>query len=96
MTDVKVTVIDGNRIKVVTASRGLQGPQGPAGSGEGYVHDQPMPSALWTINHSLGKYPTVILTDTNLNSIDGLIEYVDLNTLTVAFNSTVAGKAVLN
>lgn len=92
----RVTVVNSSRVQVVTASRGLRGPIGPAGSGEGYVHEQAMPSALWTVVHNLNKYPTVIITDEDMNTIDGLVQYIDIDTLTVAFNSLTAGKAVLN
>lgn len=92
----RVIVEDSSRVQVVTASQGLRGPQGPAGSGEGYIHDQAMPASLWTVVHGLSKYPTVIITDVNMISIDGLVEYIDTNILQISFNSLVAGKAVLN
>ena len=70
----------------------------PAG---GYVHHQNVSAALWVVNHNLGqKYVVVeVIRNDNL-SVTGrydypTIDFVDNNTLTVAFNYTGTGHVVV-
>lgn len=53
-------------------------------------------SKTWTINHNLGKFPSVAVVDSGNNTIQGEIEYVNANTVKVHFNRAVGGKAYLN
>ena len=61
-----------------------------------YVHNQSTPSAIWTIQHDLGKFPSV--TAVNINNIESLgeVQYVDANNLTITFSAGFSGKAYLN
>lgn len=61
-----------------------------------HVHDQGVPSAIWTINHGLGCRPNVSVTDTGGQSYTGAVTYIDDNNLTIEFNSGFSGKAYLN
>lgn len=88
--------VENKVVHVVTARTGPQGVQGPPGSGATYVHDQAVPATVWTVTHNMNKYPAVVITDTNLIAIDGVLEYLSLNALQLSFNSAVAGKAVLD
>ena len=69
------------------------------GAGEGdknYLHDQGVVSAVWTISHSLGKYPSVSVVDTANQIVFGEIEYVDTNNIIITFNAAFSGSAYLN
>ena len=61
-----------------------------------YVHNQSTPSAVWTIQHNLSKFPSV--TAVNINNIESLgeVQYVDANNLTITFSAGFSGKAYLN
>jgi hypothetical protein len=80
---------------------GPQGPTGPAGrDGSGgdthYAHDQSVASASWVITHNLGKYPSVTITDSAGDEVEGEVRYNGVNSLTVKFSAPFAGKAYLN
>lgn len=67
-----------------------------AGADKTYVHDQNTASAVWTVTHNLGKFPSVSVVDTLNRAFVGLIEYTNNNVLTVTFNASMAGKAYCN
>jgi hypothetical protein len=77
---------------------GPQGPQGPPGTGGdlSYVYSQGSPSTLWTINHGLGKHPSVSVVDTA--GTEGLadVTYPSLNTVVLRFTFPLSGQAFLN
>ena len=61
-----------------------------------FVHVQSVPLATWTINHNLGRYPTVTVIDSfNDNVEGGAINYPSVNSLTVTFAGAFSGRAVL-
>ena len=66
------------------------------GSDLHYVHEQGMPSSVWTINHGLGKYPSATPVDTAGNVVGGAVNYIDLNTMTITFNAAFSGEAYVN
>ena len=77
--------------------QGIQGPVGPSGEGDlNYTHNQPNPSAEWTITHNLGKFPSVSVADSGGNQWQTEVDYVDENTCIVRFSSAFSGKAYLN
>lgn len=62
-----------------------------------YVHDQHVPSTIWSINHNLGKKPAVHVVDTANNVVEGEIDYEGSDShLTITFNYPFAGYATLN
>ena len=70
---------------------------GLGGSDLTYLFDQTVASVLWTINHDMGKYPAVETFDSiSGDEVKGLINYVDVDNLTITFNVAFAGKATLN
>lgn len=77
---------------------GPPGPPGTAADGAFYHHDQGVASTLWTIVHGLGFRPNVALYDNEAPPvpIDGWVQYIDLNTVTVGFDSAVSGTAELS
>ena len=61
-----------------------------------YVHDQGVPSQVWTISHGLNKFPTAAAVDTANTVVMGQIDYIDLNNITITFNASFSGEAYLN
>ena len=61
-----------------------------------YEHTQASSNAVWTIPHGLGKKPSVDVQDGSGNSIEGSVNYVDSNNLTITFNTAFTGSAYLN
>lgn len=81
--------------------QGAQGPQGPPGpigdlDNVAAVVEQTEPSALWVIHHNLGFHPNATVIDSGGNEIDGDIDYVDNNILTLSFTSPFGGTAYLS
>ena len=66
-----------------------------------YTHNQSSISDTWTINHNLGRYPSVTVIDSGNTVVQGTIVYNSANQLTVTFFSAdsalaFSGKAYLN
>lgn len=81
------TAINGDTIAVV----------GQFDSGDkNYIHTQIASASTWTINHGLGKFPSVTIVDTGNNVVIGDIQYTNNNQLTVTFLSNISGKAYIN
>lgn len=57
---------------------------------------QSVASASWSINHNLGKRPSVTIIDTGGNQVIGDIIYVDNNNITLNFSAAFSGTATLN
>ena len=54
------------------------------------------PSATWTIQHNMGKFPSVVVVNNNNVVMYGNITYIDTNNLTINFSAGFSGKAYLN
>lgn len=61
-----------------------------------YVHDQMTASDTWTINHNMGKYPSVSVVDSAGTVCEGAVTYIDNNTVVCHFNGAFSGFAYLN
>lgn len=61
-----------------------------------YGHIQSVASATWDISHSLNKYPSVTITDSAGDEVEGEVRYNGLNSVTVKFSAPFAGRAYLN
>lgn len=61
-----------------------------------YTHVQGTAATFWTITHNLNRFPAVTVVDSGGNVGWGAVQYVDANTLTIAFSAAFAGKAYLN
>lgn len=70
-------------------------PSNIAGGGSGFSFVQSTPSAIWTINHNLGRRPIVVSEDSANDVIMGNVHYIDNNTLTITFSGAVSGRADL-
>ncbi len=60
-----------------------------------YVHSQGVAASVWTINHNLESYPIVRVVDSAGTQLEGDVDYVDQNTLTVSFSFSFSGTAYL-
>ncbi len=68
---------------------------GAAGNTRRHVHTQSSPSTLWTITHSLGGKPSVMVVDTADTVVIGEVKYVSSTQITVEFTAAFSGYAYL-
>lgn len=61
-----------------------------------YTHVQSTPATVWTINHNLGRYPSVTILDSANSEIVGDYTFVSLDRLQVQFAVPFAGTAYLS
>lgn len=76
-------------VKILVELRDIQGDKH-------FIFDQFDPESVWTITHNMNKYPSAYIVDTANSVVEGLVEYVDKNSLTITFNFPFSGKAYLN
>lgn len=79
--------------------QGIPGPAGPAGESAdavSYRHIQSVASNSWEINHNLGWYPNITVVDSAGSVVEGEIDYVSENNLTLSFSSSFSGIAYLS
>ena len=60
-----------------------------------YVHNQPVVSDEWVINHTLGGYPSVMIVDSARTVVVGEITYNSTSQVVVNFTSAFSGYAYL-
>lgn len=61
-----------------------------------YTHNQSTASTTWIINHNKNSYPSVTIVDGSGSVIMGDVVYTNANTVTIAFTTTISGKAYLH
>lgn len=61
-----------------------------------YVFTQTVPSVTWTVQHNLGKFPSITVVDTGQSVVVGDYTYTDNNNVILNFSAQFAGKAYLN
>lgn len=80
--------------------RGIQGPQGIPGElvlvDVHYVHEQSIPSEIWTITHTLQFIPSITVVDSAGSVVEGDYSYPNENTIIATFSGAFAGKAYLS
>ena len=69
---------------------------GPVDVVYAYVHNQSSPASVWTINHPLAFYPNITVVSSAGDQVEGDVDYVDADTITVTFSSAFSGKAYLS
>ena len=89
-----------------TANSGVPSPAATSGSSGGgsspspgrYIHTQSGASAVWTVTHSMGTFPSVVTVsdDEPGRPVIADVFYVDNNTLTITWASASTGKAYLS
>jgi hypothetical protein len=61
-----------------------------------YLHTQMIPSTKWTINHNLGRYPSVTTIDSSGNEVCGNVKHLSLYVVQIEFAYPFGGKASCN
>lgn len=61
-----------------------------------YLHEQAIASDTWTINHLLGKYPSVTIVDSAGDEVEGNVNHISTNQVVVTFSAAFSGRAFLN
>jgi hypothetical protein len=61
-----------------------------------FIFEQQVPASIWTIVHSLGKFPSVVVIDSAGTIVIGEISYTNINQIVLTFSSGFSGKAYLN
>jgi hypothetical protein len=67
-----------------------------AGMDRYHRHVQSTPSATWAIAHNLGKRPCVAVVDSAGTEVEGDVQHVDDNSLTIGFSAAFSGEAYCN
>lgn len=65
-------------------------------SSDSFDFTQGIPSATWTINHDLDKFPSVTVVNESKEVMIGNIQYVNNNTVIITFSAPFSGYAYLN
>lgn len=60
-----------------------------------HIHTQGTASTTWTINHTLGGYPSVMVVDSAKTVVYGEINYLSTTQVVVNFSSAFSGYAYL-
>jgi hypothetical protein len=61
-----------------------------------YTHIQSTPATVWPVNHGLGKFPSVASVDSSGSPVDGVVDYVDEDNLTITYSAPFGGAAYCN
>jgi len=79
-----------------TPIKGIDYFDGSDATDKHYIHNQIKSSNVWTIQHNLDKYPSVIIVDSSNSVVIGDITFIDKNSIIVSFVAEFSGKAYLN
>ena len=61
-----------------------------------YTFTQSSAATTWTIDHNLGKFPSVTVVDSSNNVVVGFQTYNNNNQIVLTFSAAFSGKAYLN
>lgn len=64
----------------------------PVGPHE-YTHVQNSAATTWNVVHGLGRHPAIMIVDSAGSVVEGDVDYVDSNNVTLTFSSAFSGKA---
>lgn len=93
-SDTSVSVSN-EAVAVITAAE--QGPVGPPGPSGDLNFTQVFNNvSSVTVNHNLGKYPSVTVFDSAGDECEGDVDYTNINSLTVSFSAPFSGEVVCN
>lgn len=73
-------------------------PSGSGGPVTTYVHTQELPATVWTVHHNLGRYPAAVSAfsdDLSVQWSEFQVLHIDTNSLYIAADIAVAGKALV-
>lgn len=89
--ETRSVVVDSETISVVTALE-----QGPPGAGDKHYEQQFTNSASVTVNHNLGKKPSVEIIDSAGDKVIGDVNYVSDNQLLISLSAPTGGVIICN
>ena len=69
---------------------------GVSPGGASYTHAQAAPSAVWTVPHNLGRYPSITVTDHFGNVVQPDVQYVSASIVQVTHGTPITGFAYCN
>lgn len=82
---------------VTIVSVGEQGPPGPPGaSGDKHYEQSFTNQSSVTVDHNLGKFPSVTVIDTANDEVEGSVDHISINQVIVSFSASFSGKVVCN
>lgn len=61
-----------------------------------YTYNQNTASAIWVVEHNLGKIPSVEVVDSAGTVVIGDVQHNSTNKVTITFTAPFSGKAFLN
>jgi len=103
LSDITVDVVSPLEVEIVvgpdiTVEAGtVSGPPGPPGASQtSYNHQQFQPALVWTVDHNLGFFPSVIIFDTTGREVLGGVTNPTPNRTTLTFSAAIAGSARLS
>jgi hypothetical protein len=64
--------------------------------GSSYTHKQSTANTQWTVNHNLGKKPSIHIVDESNTEVIGEITYIDDTQVVLSFNIAIKGEAYCN
>lgn len=66
------------------------------GEKSSFIYNQTVAEEVWTVNHNMGKRPSVTTVDTTDRIVVGEVNYLDNETLVITFKYPFKGKVYLN
>lgn len=82
--------------RIVKLERNLIAPEVEVITDRHYDFVQNSPATVWTINHGLGKYPSVETFDFDGNLIEGDVRHTSINQVVITWSGGQTGSATLN
>ena len=67
-----------------------------SGGDKNYIHHQSSANTTWNVTHNLGKFSSVMVVDSGNTVVQGQIQFVDANNVTLIFSSAFSGRAYFN
>jgi hypothetical protein len=92
----KATPIDSQYLNAVENELITLDAGGGGGGDKSFVYTQLSASAVWTVNHNLGKNPAVTVVDTGGNELLVDVDYVDTNNCILTLGAATSGRAFCN
>jgi hypothetical protein len=96
ISSTNIVFVEPNASNIFTI--GIQGIAGVNGTDadKHYAHSQSVASNNWIVTHNLNKFPSVSVVDSGKNVVEGEVNYIDSNNVSISFSGAFSGKAYFN